>query len=85
MLSGQIDTAILHVDQADCCQKEKDPISIFWSIFGSRCPKWLYAAYIAPEKEIKENRQLYIDIMAALVKANRFIYNNKAKDGGNRR
>ena len=31
------------------------------------------------EKEIKENRQLYIDIMTALVKANRFIYNNKAK------
>src|SRR5207247_10024741 len=25
------------------------------------------------------NRQLYVDIMVALIKANRFIYNNKAK------
>jgi ABC-type nitrate/sulfonate/bicarbonate transport system substrate-binding protein len=42
-------------------------------------PKWLYAVYIAPEKQIQENRQLYIDLITALIKANRFLYNNKAK------
>jgi NitT/TauT family transport system substrate-binding protein len=78
LLSGQIDTAILHVDQAIVAKKKKPELNILVNLWEP-LPKWLYAAYIAPEKEIKENRQLYIDIMTALVKANRFIYNNKAK------
>jgi NitT/TauT family transport system substrate-binding protein len=78
LLSGQIDTAILHVDQAIVAKKKKPDLNILVNLWEP-LPKWLYAAYIAPEKEIKENRQLYIDIMTALVKANRFIYNNKAK------
>ena len=78
LLSGQIDTAILHVDQAIVAKKKKPDLNILVNLWEP-LPRWLYAAYIAPEKEIKENRQLYIDIMTALVKANRFIYNNKAK------
>jgi NitT/TauT family transport system substrate-binding protein len=78
LLSGQIDTAILHVDQAIVAKKKKADLNILVNLWET-LPKWLYAVYIAPEKEIKENRQLYVDIMTALVKANRFIYNNKAK------
>ncbi len=78
LLSGQIDTAILHVDQAIVAKKKKADLNLLVNLWEP-LPKWLYAAYIAPEKEIKENRQLYIDIMTALIKANRFIYNNKAK------
>jgi NitT/TauT family transport system substrate-binding protein len=78
LLAGQIDTAILHVDQAIVAKKKKAEFNILVNLWET-LPKWLYAAYIAPEKEIKENRQLYIDIMTALVKANRFIYSNKAK------
>jgi len=78
LLSGQIDTAIMHVDQAIVAKKKKNDLNILVNLWEP-LPKWLYAVYIAPEKEIKENRQLYIDIMTALVKANRFIYNNKAK------
>ena len=78
LLSGQIDTAILHVDQAIVAKKKKPDLNILVNLWEP-LPKWLYAAYIAPEKEIATNRQLYIDIMAALIKANRFIYNNKAK------
>ena len=78
LLSGQIDTAILHVDQAIVAKEKKADLNILVNLWEP-LPKWLYAAYIVPEKEIKENRQLYIDIMTALVKANRFIYNNKAK------
>ena len=78
LLSGQIDTAILHVDQAIVAKKKKGDLNILVNLWEP-LPKWLYAAYIAPEKEIKENRQLYIDLMTALIKANRFIYNNKAK------
>jgi NitT/TauT family transport system substrate-binding protein len=78
LLSGQIDTAILHVDQAIVAKKKKPDLNILVNLWEP-LPKWLYAAYIAPEKEINNNRQLYVDIMAALIKANRFIYNNKAK------
>ena len=78
LLSNQIDTAILHVDQAIVAKKKKPELNILVNLWEP-LPKWLYAAYIAPEKEIAGNRQLYIDIMTALVKANRFIYNNKAK------
>jgi NitT/TauT family transport system substrate-binding protein len=78
LLSGQIDSAILHVDQAIVAKKKKAELNILVNLWEP-LPKWLYAAYIAPEKEIAGNRQLYIDIMTALVKANRFIYNNKAK------
>ncbi|HEU4638178.1 MAG TPA: ABC transporter substrate-binding protein [Candidatus Binatia bacterium] len=78
LLSGQIDSAILHVDQAIVAKKKKADLNILVNLWEP-LPKWLYAAYIAPEKEIAGNRQLYVDIMAALVKANRFIYSNKAK------
>jgi NitT/TauT family transport system substrate-binding protein len=78
LLSGQIDSAILHVDQAIVAKKKKADLNILVNLWEP-LPQWLYAAYIAPEKEIAGNRQLYIDIMTALVKANRFIYSNKAK------
>ena len=78
LLTGQIDTAILHVDQALVAKKKKPDLNILVNLWEP-LPKWLYAAYIAPEKEIASNRQLYIDIMTALVKANRFIYKDKAK------
>jgi NitT/TauT family transport system substrate-binding protein len=78
LLTGQIDTAILHVDQALVAKKKKPDLNILVNLWEP-LPKWLYAAYIAPEKEIAGNRQLYVDIMTALVKANRFIYKDKAK------
>jgi ABC-type nitrate/sulfonate/bicarbonate transport system substrate-binding protein len=78
LLSGQIDSAVLHVDQALVAKKKKADLNILVNLWET-LPKWLYAAYIAPEKEISSNRQLYVDIMAALIKANRFMYNNKAK------
>src|SRR5215468_311407 len=78
LLTGQIDTAILHVDQALVAKKKKPDLNILVNLWEP-LPKWLYAAYIAPEKEINSNRQLYVDIMTALIKANRFMYNNKSK------
>ncbi len=78
LLTGQIDTAILHVDQALVAKKKKPDLNILVNLWEP-LPKWLYAVYIAQEKQINENRQLYVDIVAALIKANRFIYNNKAK------
>jgi NitT/TauT family transport system substrate-binding protein len=78
LLTGQVDTGILHVDQAIIAKKKKPELNILVNLWEP-LPKWLYAVYIAPEKQIKENRQLYIDLMSALIKANRFLYNNKPR------
>lgn len=78
LLTNQIDASVLHVDQALIAKKKKPDLNILVNLWEP-LPKWLYAAYIAPEKEIAGNRQLYVDIMSALVKANRFMYKDKAK------
>ncbi len=78
LLTGQIDTAILHVDQALVAKKKNPDLNILVNLWEP-LPKWLYAVYIAPGKQISENRQLYGDIFAALIKANRFIYKEKTK------
>ncbi len=78
LLTGQIDTAILHVDQALVAKKKKPDLNILVNLWET-LPKWLYAVYIAPGNQLAENRQLYVDLEAALIKANRFIYKDKAK------
>ncbi len=78
LLAGQIDTAILHVDQALVAKKKKPDLNILTNLWEP-LPKWLYAVYMAPAKQINENRQLYVDILSSLIKANRFIYKEKAK------
>src|SRR5262249_59813245 len=78
LLSNQIDTAILHVDQALVAKKKKPDLNILVNLCQP-LPKWLYAASIPPEKEINSNRQLYVDIMAGMINANPLIYNNKSK------
>ena len=78
LLTGQIDTAILHVDQALVAKKKKPDLNILVNLWET-LPKWLYAVYIAPGNQLAENRQLYVDLEAALIKANRFMYKDKAK------
>ena len=51
LLSGQIDTAILHVDQALVAKRKKPDLNILVNLWEP-LPKWLYAVYIAPQKEI---------------------------------
>ena len=59
LLSGQIDTAILHVDQAIVAKKKKADLNLLVNLWEP-LPKWLYAAYIAPEKEqkLKEGKKM---------------------------
>ncbi len=78
LLTGQTDTAILHVDQALVAKKKKPDLNILVNLWEP-LPKWLYAVYIAPGKQLSESRQLYVDILTALIKANRFVYKDKTK------
>ena len=78
LVAGQIDTAVLHVDQLILAQ-QKDPsfhpLVKFWEID----PNQLFLVVVAPEKKLAAEPAKYQALVRALVKANRFIYANKAR------
>jgi len=78
LLAGQIDTAVLHVDQL-LLARQKDPsfhpLVKFWELD----PNQLFLIVVAPEKKLAAEPAKYQALVRALVKANRFIYANKAK------
>jgi len=78
LLAGQIDTAVLHVDQL-MLARQKDPsfhpLVKFWELD----PDQLFLVVVAPEKKLAAEPAKYQALVRALVKANRFIYANKAR------
>jgi NitT/TauT family transport system substrate-binding protein len=78
LLAGQIDTAVLHVDQL-MLARQKDPsfhaLVKFWELE----PNQLFLIAVAPEKKLAAEPAKYQALVRALVKANRFIYSNKAR------
>ena len=78
LLAGQIDTAILHVDQLILAQ-QKDPsfhpLVKFWELD----PNQLFLVVVAPEKKLAAEPAKYQALVRALIKANRFMYANKAR------
>ncbi len=78
LLAGAIDTAILHVDQMILArQKEPSlhPLVKFWELE----PNQLFLVIVAQEKKIAAEPAKYAALVRALIKANRFIYANKAR------
>jgi ABC-type nitrate/sulfonate/bicarbonate transport system substrate-binding protein len=78
LLAGQIDTAILHVDQL-MLARQKDPsfhpLVKFWELD----PNQLFLIVVAPEKKLATEPAKYQALVRALVKASRFMYANKAR------
>jgi len=78
LLAGQIDTAVLHVDQLILAQ-QKDPsfhpLVKFWELD----PNQLFLVVVAPEKKLAAEPAKYQSLVRALIKANRFMYANKAR------
>ncbi len=78
LVAGAIDTAILHVDQM-ITARQKDPnlqpLVKFWELE----PNQLFLVVVAQEKKIAENPAKFAAIARALIKANRFMYANKAR------
>jgi NitT/TauT family transport system substrate-binding protein len=78
LLAGQIDTAVLHVDQLMLAQ-QKDPsfhpLVKFWELD----PNQLFLIAVAPEKKLAAEPAKYQALVRALVKASRFMYANKAR------
>ena len=78
LLAGQIDTAVLHIDQL-MLARQKDPsfhpLVKFWELD----PNQLFLIAVAPEKKLAAEPAKYQALVRGLVKANRFIYANKAR------
>lgn len=78
LVAGQIDTAVLHVDQL-MLARQKDPsfhpLVKFWELE----PNQLFNVVVAQEKKLAAEPAKYQSLIRAWAKANRFMYANKAR------
>ena len=78
LVAGQIDTAVLHVDQL-MLARQKDPsfhpLVKFWELE----PNQLFNVVVAQEKKLAAEPAKYQALVRAWAKANRFMYTNKAR------
>jgi len=78
LLAGQIDTAILHVDQLILAQQKDASVHAlvkFWELD----PNQLFQVTVASEKKLAAEPAKYQALVRALIKASRFMYTNKAR------
>ena len=76
LVTGQVDTGVLHVEQAIRAIKRNPNLrnlANFWEMF----PDAFYNVIVAQEKTIKEKPDVLEAFIRAVIKANRYIYKNK--------
>ena len=78
LASNQIDAIVLHVDQVYEVVKVKPSLRIL-AYMSQVLPKGWYAAYVTTGDLIRNEPQLLQNVVTALVEANRFIYQNRAR------
>lgn len=77
LLSGKADAVVIHVEDLYRAQREK-PVNEIARIWRTQ-PHYLYGAFPAHEDRLKEKRGAYVRLIRALIRANRFAYQNKAR------
>ncbi|MBI3078952.1 MAG: ABC transporter substrate-binding protein [Deltaproteobacteria bacterium] len=78
LLTGQVDTGIMHVEQAIRALKRKPSLRTlvrYWEAF----PDWWYNGFAAHEQRLRGTPDVIAGALRAMIKANRFIYRNKEK------
>jgi ABC-type nitrate/sulfonate/bicarbonate transport system substrate-binding protein len=78
LVAGQIDTAILHVDQ-EIVAKEKKPSLHPLARLADVAPKQLYLAYAVKEDTIAKKRKALVAFTKANIQAVRTIYSDRNK------
>jgi NitT/TauT family transport system substrate-binding protein len=78
LVAGQIDTAILHVEQALVAQKQKPSLHILAKLWEVE-PLQLYNVLAVQEKTIAERRDEMVRMTKAIIRATRLMYEDKAK------
>ncbi|MBI3001718.1 MAG: ABC transporter substrate-binding protein, partial [Deltaproteobacteria bacterium] len=76
LLTGQVDTGVMHVEQAIRAIKRNPNLRNlvnFWEVF----PNAFYNVIVTQEKTLKEKPELIPAFVRAVIKANRYIYKNK--------
>jgi NitT/TauT family transport system substrate-binding protein len=77
LLQGNVDAVVTHVEEFYRLQREK-PVHELGRIWRAQ-PHYLYGAYPAHEEKLKEKRGAFVKFVRAMIKANRFAYQNKDK------
>src|SRR5262249_26279884 len=78
LVSKQIDASILHIDQyyrAMSTNPNFTVVTKMWEVL----PKWWYSGYVATDQQIRQDRQRLVDFETAIVKAGRFMYENRER------
>jgi ABC-type nitrate/sulfonate/bicarbonate transport system substrate-binding protein len=78
LLTGQVDTSILHVDQYYKALEQKPDLSLIaklWDVL----PTWWFGANIATDAALAENREAYVAFQQAVTKAGRLMYQNRER------
>ena len=78
LVTGQVDTGVMHVEQAIRAIKRKPSLHNlinFWEAF----PDALYNVIVTSEKKLMEDPEAIAGFVKAVIKANRFMYRNKEK------
>ncbi len=78
LVTGQVDTGVMHVEQAIRAIKRKSSlhnVMNFWEAF----PDALYNVVVTSEKKLKEDPEAIAGFIKAVIKANRFMYRNKER------
>ena len=76
LITGQVDTGVMHVEQAVRAIKRKPSLHNllnFWEAF----PDALYQVYAVGEKKLKDDPDAISAFVKAVTRANRFIYRNR--------
>ncbi len=78
LITGQVDTSVMHVEQAIRAIKRKPTLHTimnFWEAF----PDALYQVYVVSEKKLKDDPDAVTGFIKAVMRASRFIYQNREK------
>jgi ABC-type nitrate/sulfonate/bicarbonate transport system substrate-binding protein len=78
LLAGQIDTAVLHVDQALNARQRQaglHQLVNLWEVL----PTYFYGAFIISPDKMRDNPTLATSFVKAVMRAHRFIYANRDK------
>ena len=78
LVSGQIDGIVMHVDQVFEAQQQKRSLRLL-AHMSEVLPRGWYAAYVTTGDIMRSDPQLLQDALAALIEANRFIYQNRER------
>ncbi len=78
LVTKQIDGIVLHVDQIFEVIKEKRSLHVL-ARMSDVIPKGWYSAYVTTGNFMRAEPKLLEEVVTALVEANRFIYQNRAR------